>query len=172
MAIKQNVTGRRRSGRPRASTAYTGLVIPQFPKDLRTRLRAQALLANRPMYEWIVEQLQRSALDYGYWSLRHGSRAVKDGRLTARTDTDYLTFDCPDCGQTHRGGAGIGYEGNLVEDGHTFAVLFRFHCLKCGFRDFFKVPADNEGRYGTKAPDNPLAWARRGRGREKKGRER
>ena len=85
------------------------------------------------------------------WSSMHGRR-TKGGKLKAATDTDYLVFRCPDCGEGHPGGSGVRLEGAR----HDFAdlqpnekqvVAFRFHCGSCGLEDHFKIALDQQGRY-------------------------
>ena len=100
------------------------------------------------------------------WSMRHGT-AVTNGRLIARTDTDYLVPSCPSCGKALRGGVGIGFEGMACDpdSGLPLAVSFRLDCRFCGLRDFFKLAVDEHSRYGTAKVQNPLHWARDGRKR-------
>jgi len=101
------------------------------------------------------------------WSLRHGTDAVKRGKLRAFTDTDYLVFECPSCGVELRGGCGVGLEGvsPAPQNAREIPVLlFRLDCLGCGFRDFFKIALDDAGRrYGTGRVAHPLDWPRPGR---------
>ncbi len=97
------------------------------------------------------------------WSMRHGT-AVTNGRLIARTDTDYLVPICPFCGKALRGGVGIGFEGMALDpaSGLPLAVCFRLDCVFCSFRDFFKLMIDERGKYGTAAVRDPLHWSRDG----------
>ena len=99
----------------------------------------------------------------GRWDHRHGSHAIQDGQLKAETDTDYLRFCCPTCGEVLRGGVGIRLDGMLLDDNFTgvlvpLALSFRLGCLFCGFSDFFKIAVDNRERYSEWKPTNPLHW--------------
>ena len=87
------------------------------------------------------------------WDRIHGKK-VKYGALKARTDTDYLAFSCPECEVLLRGGAGIlllgvssDFGSGNVED--VPVLVFRIHCIDCGFIDHFKIAIDQHGRYGT-----------------------
>jgi hypothetical protein len=42
-------------------------------------------------------------------------------------------------------------------------------CLECGFRDFFKIPVDDAGKYGTAACTDAAKWRRKGKSAKKKG---
>jgi hypothetical protein len=87
------------------------------------------------------------------WGKFHGSKAVTDGRLKAETDTDYLTFRCPQCESVLKGGNGIRLEGVDRDLGKKTegrpALVFLLHCTKCNLRDHFKLAIDQWGRYGT-----------------------
>lgn len=98
------------------------------------------------------------------WSDRHGSAEVTQGRLTARSTTDYLAFLCPHCGAELRGGLGVGLEGIKVDRATRAPVglLLRIACRECKFRDFFKIPLDDVGRYRTPKVGKPAHWRQDG----------
>jgi hypothetical protein len=86
------------------------------------------------------------------WHKFHGKK-TKRGALRAKTDTDYMVFTCPQCEIELRGGAGIklmGASSDLnVEGEGKHALAFLIHCVKCDFRDHFRIALDQFGRYGT-----------------------
>ena len=43
---------------PAKSADRSGLFIPLFPKDLRRRIRIQALLSDTAMPDWMIEKLR------------------------------------------------------------------------------------------------------------------
>ena len=113
------------------------------------------------------QDIRQWVLDEESWAQRHGRRHLSGGRFTAQTSenpfSDYLAWRCP-CGAELPGGRGIGIEGVLYhKDGRTpKALLFRFHCLCCGLRDFFKVEVDEQDRYGTGSVESAEKWPREG----------
>ena len=110
---------------------------------------------NRPCEEenWNRTSIPIPLIPDEEWASIHGMK-VKHGALRARTDTDYLTFSCPECEAVLCGGAGIllvgataDFNSGNVED--VPALAFRIHCIDCGFIDHFKIAVDQHGRYGT-----------------------
>ena len=87
------------------------------------------------------------------WHQLHGSHKIQRGRLTATTDTDYLTWTCPECHEGLAGGAGLkllGSHSDLSDpraNPHVLSLLF--HCVSCGYFDYLKLPLDQFSKYGT-----------------------
>lgn len=108
-------------------------------------------------------RVEVAALSETAWAARSG-RQVSRGRLIAASDTDYLVFACAACGTPLEGGAGIGLEGVRVDDetGAIEALAFRQVCDECGFRDFFRIPVDESGRYQTEKIGDVNDWCRDG----------
>lgn len=48
------------SPRRKRHRKFTGLTIPKFPTRLRARIRARALLAGKPMYDWLIWHLENT----------------------------------------------------------------------------------------------------------------
>ena len=91
------------------------------------------------------------------WSQYHGIW-VKEGALTAKTDTDYLFFTCVGCKEKLAGGAGIRLEGASddfasLRPKEKQVLVFRIWCPLCGFQDHFKIALDHTGLYGTPSRD-------------------
>jgi predicted RNA-binding Zn-ribbon protein involved in translation (DUF1610 family) len=143
----------------RTDEAGTGMVIPKVPRNLRVAIRTQALLAGRPMYEWLVREMRRLIRGEREWGVS-GSERIRGGRLRAETDTDYLVFRCPTCDMVMAGGIGVAIEGVLYQGGEASIVGFRFQCPSCGMRDCFKIAAK-----GVDVPSavDVLRWPRPGK---------
>ena len=87
------------------------------------------------------------------WYRYHGL-GVSHGRLTAATDTDYMVFTCPGCGESMAGGCGISLKGvsnpfeTLADEctraGKLRVLAFLFQC-RCGFSSHFKIGLDQTG---------------------------
>jgi len=100
-------------------------------------------------------------LDGWEWGTRHGTHEVTDGRLQAKTDTDYLTFTCPGCETEMKGEFTAGLEGfSWVEEGQVIALSLRVACPRCGFRDFAKLMLDVAGKYVPSVRGNAVYWPR------------
>ncbi len=106
--------------------------------------------------------LSRYVLTPTDWAIRHGSPAIEDGRLIAKTDTDYLQFICPNCSIALRGGVGVGFEGLARNEGtgRPRAISLALGCDACGFRDYFKIGVDHLGEERVRTSRHPLNWPR------------
>jgi ribosomal protein S27AE len=91
-----------------------------------------------------------------------GSEAVRDGRLTGATDTDYFYFFCPRCGDRHimrvlehgfREGPGPAqaYPDMRPRQAHDFTMAFKLYCPQCHLTDFVKI--GNTGRQEGQLPE-------------------
>lgn len=86
---------------------------------------------------------------------KHGSEAIKEGKLRGSTDTDYFYFFCPKCkgSQVLRL---LNYriiqeqprneydEGLRSKSAKGFTLQFKLYCESCGLTDFVKL--SNFGR--------------------------
>jgi hypothetical protein len=133
----------------------------------RTRRPARADQRRSPRVPADPKQFCVPILGEIEWSYRHGSLVMR-GRLRAETDTDYLFFMCPSCGEELHGGAGIALEGmcgSPADLRRPRVLMFRLDCIACGCRDFFKIAIDQQGCYGTGQVGKPGLWSRPGRSR-------
>lgn len=80
----------------------------------------------------------------------HGSAAIKGGKLTGATDTDYFYFFCPKCpGQQIVRILDYGVHDQKDKNPYNdefrmkaksgFTLVFKIHCEKCGHTDFVKL---------------------------------
>jgi len=80
----------------------------------------------------------------------HGSEAVKKGKLTGSTDTDYFYFFCPKCPNKHiMRILDYGLHAHEKENPYNpdfkrkakegFTLVFKIYCENCSHLDFVKI---------------------------------